>query len=185
MSELSWPIFLLSELSSDNLQLWSWVRSLNKNFWSHLNKLWSLEPPDSHVRRFRQASVKANLWQKQFLLNFSEVLIFEFLIKIWIVLISAIILYLRTDETTNNWGFMLNANVFDRYFFQIFFDQIFGLFRPFFRLYQLDIRLESRRKLGENIRLRRIFICQSESEAKRTGPRLRGAKRSEFASLSP
>ena len=78
---------------------------------------------------------------------------------------------------------MLNANVFDRYFFQIFFDQIFGLFRPFFRLYQLDIRLESRRKLGENIRLRRIFICQSESEAKRIGPRLRGAKRSEFASL--
>ena len=90
---------------------------------------------------------------------------------------------------------MLIANVFDRYFFKsrentslfckisYFFDQIFSLFRPFFRLFRLDIRLESRRKLGENIRLRRIFICQSESEAKRTGPRLRGAKRSEFASL--
>ena len=147
------------------------------------------------MRRFRQASVKANLWQKQFLLNLSEVLIFEFLIKIWIVLIFAIILNLRNDERTNNWGFMLIANVFDRYFFKsrentslfckisYFFDQIFSLFRPFFRLFRLDIRLESRRKLGENIRLRRIFICQSESEAKRTGPRLRGAKRSEFASL--
>ena len=65
------------------------------------------------------------------------------------------------------------------------FRPIFRLFRPFFRLFRLDIRLESRRKLGENIRLRRIFICQSESEAKRTGSQLRGAKRSEFASLSP
>jgi len=128
-------------------------------------------------------------------LNLSEVLIFKFLIKIWIVLIFAIILNLRNDERTNNWGFMLIANVFDRYFFKsrentslfckisYFFDEIFSLFRPFFRLFRLDIRLESRRKLGENIRLRRIFICQSESEANRSSASGGEAKRIRFASL--